>query len=192
MIKACFTLSYFCNHTVSVTQEEQIQSLLLICWVLKWQVLEMDVLVWILHDHYFSGEEKNRLRKFQGNKWTQNLNSPTLNTDTIMKNKLTQLCYPLPSCCLGLAQLYIQTNTSASQCGLQPSLSHALYLSRGLKLDSRRGLLLIGSSTHQELWNTAWMIPMIRPYHLNYATRVVTVWLLDRDIKECNMSEEHM
>lgn len=73
-----------------------------------------------------------------------------------MKNELSQLCYPFPSCCLDLARLNIQTNkqtkqTSASQGGLQPSLSHALYLSGGSKLGRRQGLLLIGSSTHQEL-----------------------------------------
>lgn len=71
----CSTFSYFCNHTIGVTQKEQIQSLLFICRLLQWQVPEMDVLIWILHDHYFSEKEKKNFielfRKFKHNKLTK-------------------------------------------------------------------------------------------------------------------------
>jgi len=49
-----FPLPYFCDHTIGVTQEEKIESFLLIGRLLNRQVLELNILLGVSHDCYLT------------------------------------------------------------------------------------------------------------------------------------------
>lgn len=148
--------SYLCNHTIGVTQKEQIQSFFFVCWLLQRQVPEMNVLVRILHDHYFSGKTKKKCWKgissivneleIMNKKWhsgtnpVKNPNNPTLKQ--LRGNELCQLCH-FPPIALPYLSAESKQTTSASQCGLRPTLTHVLYRVGGYILILNTKVLLL-------------------------------------------------